>query len=94
MPPVDPSAKLRLELHRQVRIRLEVAHLNIGIRLPSVMAPDMAELKRFVLQVEAAGFHSIWAGDHVFHATDVLAPIDILSYVAAITDRVGLLAPQ
>jgi probable F420-dependent oxidoreductase len=67
-----------------------VARLNVGIRVPSVTAPEMAELTRFVLQVEAAGFDSIWAGDHVFHHTDVLAPIDLLSYVAAITDRVGL----
>lgn len=67
-----------------------MARLNIGVRVPSVMAPDMGELKRFVLQVEAAGFHSIWAGDHVFHHTDVLAPLDLLSYVAALTDRVEL----
>jgi probable F420-dependent oxidoreductase len=67
-----------------------VARLDIGVRLPSVMAPDVAELKRFVIKVEEAGFHSIWAGDHVFHHTDVLAPIDALSYVAAVTERVGL----
>jgi alkanesulfonate monooxygenase SsuD/methylene tetrahydromethanopterin reductase-like flavin-dependent oxidoreductase (luciferase family) len=67
-----------------------VALLKVGVRIPSVMAPDMGDLKRFVQQVEAAGFDSIWAGDHVFHHTDVLAPIDLLSYVAAVTDRVGL----
>jgi probable F420-dependent oxidoreductase len=54
------------------------------------MAPEMAELKRFVCAVESAGFHSVWAGDHVFHHTDVIAPIDLLSYVAAVTEHVEL----
>jgi len=54
------------------------------------MAPDIGDLKSFILQVEAAGFHSIWAGDHIFHHTDVLAPLELLSYVAAATERIEL----
>lgn len=67
-----------------------MARLNVGVRVPSVIAPDVSDIKRFVLQVEDAGFHSIWAGDHIFHHTDVLAPLELLSYVAAITEQVEL----
>jgi probable F420-dependent oxidoreductase len=67
-----------------------VATVNIGIRIPSVQAPDTAELRRFVERVEELGFHSVWAGDHLFHHTDVLQPIDLLTWVAALTSRVKL----
>lgn len=67
-----------------------MAKVEFGIRIPSVEAPDLSDLRRFIQEVEALGFHSIWAGDHIFHHTDVLQPIDLLTWAAALTSRVQL----
>ena len=67
-----------------------MAKLRLGIRIPSVQQPDVARLRLFIERVEALDFHSIWAGDHVFHHTDVLQPIDVLTWAAALTSKVGL----
>ena len=64
--------------------------LNIGLRLPSVHQAPMADLRAFVLRAEALGFDSIWVGDHVFHHVDVLQPLHLLTWVAALTERVRL----
>jgi probable F420-dependent oxidoreductase len=66
------------------------ATVNVGVRIPSADAPDPAELRGFVQRAEAPGFESIWVGDHVFHHTDVLQPLDLLSWVAGQTHRVRL----
>ncbi|WP_433555781.1 LLM class flavin-dependent oxidoreductase [Pseudonocardia xinjiangensis] len=66
------------------------ATVNVGVRIPSADAPDPAELRAFVQRAEALGFESIWVGDHVFHHTDVLQPLDLLSWVAGQTHRVRL----
>lgn len=67
-----------------------MAELRVGLRIPSVQAPEMGELRDFVQEAEGLGFESIWAGDHIFHHTDVLAPLDLLSWVAALTTKVQL----
>jgi probable F420-dependent oxidoreductase len=64
--------------------------LNIGVRIPSGEAPDPSELRHFVQRAEDLGFESIWVGDHVFHHTDVLHPLDLLSWIAGQTHRVRL----
>jgi probable F420-dependent oxidoreductase len=64
--------------------------LNVGVRIPSGDAPDPADLRQFVQRAEELGFESIWVGDHVFHHTDVLHPLDLLSWIAGQTHRVRL----
>jgi probable F420-dependent oxidoreductase len=66
------------------------AKLNIGLRLPSIHNVDMAEVRAFMLRAEELGFHSIWVGDHVYHHVDVLQPLHLLTWVAALTQRVRL----
>jgi probable F420-dependent oxidoreductase len=67
-----------------------VAKLNFGLRIPAVHPTDVAKLKAFVVEAERLNFHSIWVGDHVFYHVDVLQPLDLLSWVAALTSRVRL----
>ena len=67
-----------------------VTRLNFGIRIPAVHPTDLAALRAFVLHVEELGFHSIWVGDHVFYPTDVPDPLELLTWVAALTSRVRL----
>jgi probable F420-dependent oxidoreductase len=42
------------------------------------------------LEAEKLGFHSIWVGDHVFYHLDVVQPLTMLTWVAAMTSRVHL----
>ena len=67
-----------------------VTRLNVGIRIPAVHPTDLAALRAFVMHVEELGFHSIWVGDHVLYPTDVPEPLELLSWVAALTSRVRL----
>ena len=66
------------------------AKLNVGLRLPAVHGVKMSDLRAFVLAAEELGFHSIWVGDHVYHHVDVLQPLELLTWVAALTNRVRL----
>jgi probable F420-dependent oxidoreductase len=67
-----------------------LAQLKFGLRIPSVAVMNTDDLRGFVLEAESLGFDSIWAGDHVFYRVDVLQPLQLLSWVAALTTRVGL----
>ena len=64
--------------------------VNVGLRIPSVHPCDVGDIREFVQEAESLGFHSIWVGDHVFHRVDVLDPLSLLAWVAALTSRVRL----
>jgi probable F420-dependent oxidoreductase len=66
------------------------AKLKVGLRLPSVHPADPEKFKSFIQHAEALGFNSIWAGDHVFYHVDVLQPLHLLTWAAALTSRVEL----
>ena len=66
------------------------AKLNFGLRIPAVNPMDVEALRAFILEAEKLGFSSIWAGDHVFYRSDVLQPLELLTWVAAQTSRVRL----
>jgi len=50
----------------------------------------MEQLRAFVVRAEELGVDSIWVGDHVYHHVDVLQPLHMLTWVAALTKRVRL----
>jgi len=67
-------------------------HNNWGIE-------DVQAIVRLARRAEELGFDSVWVHDHVFNAAHVFdriggkpyyEPLTLLSYVAAITQRVGL----
>ncbi len=67
-----------------------MAKLSFGLRIPAIHPVDPAALRAFVVRAEELGFTSIWAGDHVFYRSDVLSPLQMLTWVSAITTRVRL----
>jgi probable F420-dependent oxidoreductase len=67
-----------------------MATVKYGLRIPAVTPTDVEALRRWVTRAEALGFESIWAGDHVFYASDVLQPLHLLTWVAAQTSKVRL----
>lgn len=65
--------------------------LNDSISTGMVMtAQDRVSVLRLSRDIEAAGFDSIWAGDHVSFYVPILEPLTLLSCVAAVTERVKL----
>src|SRR5215813_12842496 len=53
-------------------------------------ARERAGVQRLARSVEGAGFDSIWVGDHVSFYVPILESLTLLSFVAAVTDRVRL----
>jgi probable F420-dependent oxidoreductase len=53
-------------------------------------AQDPVGIRDLSQQIEAAGFDSIWAGDHVSFYIPIMESLTLLSYVAACTERVRL----
>jgi probable F420-dependent oxidoreductase len=60
---------------------------------------DVQSIIRLATRAEALGFDSVWASDHVFNVSYVYErigdrpyydPLTILSYIAAVTTRIGL----
>ncbi len=64
--------------------------VNVGLRIPAVEPADPKALRAWVTHAEELGYHSIWAGDHVFYHMDVPQPLHLLTWVAAMTERVRL----
>ncbi len=64
--------------------------VNVGLRIPSVHPTDVEAVRRFILEAENMGYHSIWVGDHVYYRVDVVDPLVLLTWAAAQTSRVRL----
>lgn len=56
-----------------------------------VMAGQNSDaIKALASKIEAAGFDSIWVGDHISFYIPIMESLTLLSFVAAITERVRL----
>jgi probable F420-dependent oxidoreductase len=65
--------------------------LQDRLRCGMVMAAqDPAGVADLARRIEAAGFDSIWAGDHISFHIPIMESLTLLSYVAAVTTRVRL----
>jgi probable F420-dependent oxidoreductase len=63
--------------------------LEDRVRCGMVMpGQDAAGVREFAARIEAAGFDSIWAGDHIAFHIPILESLTLLSFVAAATSRV------
>jgi probable F420-dependent oxidoreductase len=67
-----------------------MARVSYGLRIPAVHPANPADIRRFVTRAEEFNFESIWVGDHVFYPVDVIQPLHLLTWVAALTSRVRL----
>ena len=62
--------------------------ISFGIALPQVFYPgsvDVALVRSFVTRAEAFGFESFWVQERIIGGVDSLEPVNLLSYVAALT---------
>ena len=67
--------------------------IPIGFALPQVsleLPVDVERVGRIARRAEALGFDSLWTLDQVLGGSRNLEPVSLLSYVAAITERVRL----
>jgi probable F420-dependent oxidoreductase len=51
---------------------------------------DPQRIRDFLLRAEALGFHSAWVVEHMFGTIPALAPVELLTYAAAVTERLRL----
>jgi probable F420-dependent oxidoreductase len=55
-----------------------------------IITQERSAILDFARRAEAAGFDSLWAGDHVAFYVPILESLTLLSFVAAATERVKL----
>lgn len=63
--------------------------LEIGVALPA-SGDDIADVGTAARHAEAAGFDSVWIGDHLADGRPLLDSVVALSTAAAVTDRVRI----
>jgi probable F420-dependent oxidoreductase len=51
---------------------------------------DPQRIRNFLQRAEAIGFHSAWVVEHMFGTMPALAPVELLTYAAAVTERLQL----
>jgi probable F420-dependent oxidoreductase len=67
--------------------------VSVGIHVPSTSVAPLgsgAAYTEFFRQVEDLGFDAIWVEDRLFHQTNMLDPLMLLTWAAASTRRVQL----
>jgi probable F420-dependent oxidoreductase len=68
-------------------------HIPCGIELPQVFFDtpvDMEHIRRFATRAETLGYDSLWLQERVIGDFNILEPVTLLSYVAAITATLRL----
>ncbi|MCH8814202.1 MAG: LLM class flavin-dependent oxidoreductase [Chloroflexi bacterium] len=64
-----------------------------GISVPQVFFDgpiDMPLIERWAKRAEALGYESLWTQEQITGTVPILEPVALLSYLAAITERVRL----
>ena len=67
--------------------------VEIGVAIPQTFRtgpPDTQKIRAFLARAEALGFHSAWAGEQILGAVAGLEPVELLTYAAAVTERLRL----
>ena len=68
-------------------------HIPCGIELPQVFFDgpvDMEHVRNFALRAEQLGYDSLWLQERIIGDVNMLEPVTLLSYVAAITCQLKL----
>src|SRR5690349_22825913 len=68
-------------------------HLPCGIELPQVFfggPVDMEHIRNFAVRAETLGYDSLWLQERIIGDFQILEPVTLLSYVAAIATRLKL----
>ena len=68
-------------------------HTPCGIEIPQVFfdgPADMEHIRKFVTEAETLGYDSLWLQERIIGDFVMLEPVTLLSYVAAITNKLKL----
>lgn len=68
-------------------------HMPCGIELPQVFFDgpvDMEHVRRFACKAETLGYDGLWLQERIIGGFNILEPVTLLSYVAAITTTLKL----
>jgi alkanesulfonate monooxygenase SsuD/methylene tetrahydromethanopterin reductase-like flavin-dependent oxidoreductase (luciferase family) len=66
---------------------------TLGVAIPQTFPDgrvDPRRIRDFLQRAEAIGFHSAWVVEHMFGTIPALAPVELLTYAAAVTERLRL----
>src|SRR5262245_26643831 len=69
------------------------ARPTLGVAIPQPVPAggmDSRRIQDFVRRAEALGFDSAWVVEHTFGSMPALAPLELLTYAAAVTERLRL----
>ena len=69
------------------------SRLTLGVAIPQTFPDgrvDPQRIRDFLQRAEAIGFHSAWVVEHMFGTIPALAPVELLTYAAAVTERLRL----
>jgi probable F420-dependent oxidoreductase len=69
------------------------SRLTLGVAIPQTFPDgrvDPQRIRDFLQRAEAIGFHSAWVVEHMFGTMPALAPVELLTYAAAVTERLQL----
>jgi probable F420-dependent oxidoreductase len=69
------------------------SRLTLGVAIPQTFPDgrvDPRGIRDFLQRAEALGFHSAWVVEHMFGTIPALAPVELLTYAAAVTERLRL----
>jgi hypothetical protein len=67
--------------------------VTLGIAIPKTFFDgrvDPRRLQDFLRRADALGFHSAWVVEQILGSSATLVPIELLTYAAAVTERVRL----
>ena len=67
--------------------------ISFGISVPQIFTEDQIDLslvRSFATQAEALGYESLWVQEKIIGEADSLEPINLLSYLSAITKDIRL----
>jgi probable F420-dependent oxidoreductase len=67
--------------------------LGVGFAIPQIFPDgqvDLATIRRVAAKAEAAGFDSLWTQEQIIGQTVSIEPLTLITYLAAITERVRL----
>ncbi len=70
-----------------------MTHIPCGIELPQVFFDgpvDMEHIRKFAVRAEQLGYDSLWLQERIIGDVNMLEPVTLLSYVAAVTSRIKI----
>ena len=69
------------------------ARVALAVSIPQTFqdrAVDVGAIRAYLARAEALGFHSAWVVEQVLGSTPSLEPVELLTYAAAMTERLRL----